>query len=95
MHVPHILLETLIFWHFKHAGYGMGFQRTLNGKKYHLLKVDFLQLFVPKTTVTLTHLSLASFLWDIGKQNSPRCDAAERGVPSVSTLFARRNVIEK
>ena len=24
----------------------------------------------------LTHLSLASLLWDIGKQNSPRCDAA-------------------
>ena len=26
----------------------------------------------------LTHISLASFLWDIGKQNSPRCDALER-----------------
>ena len=26
----------------------------------------------------LTHLSLASLLWDIGKQHSPRCDAAER-----------------
>ena len=25
----------------------------------------------------LTHLSLASLLWDIVKQNSPRCDAAE------------------
>ena len=30
----------------------------------------------------LTHLSLASLLWDIGKQNSPKCDAAKRGVPS-------------
>ena len=29
-----------------------------------------------------THISLVSFLWDIGKQNSPRCDAAIRGVPS-------------
>ena len=27
----------------------------------------------------LTHLSLASLLWDIGKQYSPRCDAAECG----------------
>ena len=31
---------------------------------------------------TLTHLSLAPLLWDKGKQNRPRCDAAERGVPS-------------
>ena len=36
----------------------------------------------------LTHLSLASLLWDIGKHNSPRCDAAERGVPSGAILFA-------
>ena len=39
-------------------------------------------------TVALTHLSLASLLWDISKQNSPRCDAAERGVPSGAILFA-------
>ena len=43
----------------------------------------------------LTHLSLASLLWDIGKQNSPRCDAAERGVPSGAILFAWMNFIEK
>ena len=36
----------------------------------------------------LTHLSLASLLWDISKQNSPRCDAAEHGVPSGAILFA-------
>ena len=42
----------------------------------------------------LTHLSLASFLWDIGKQHSPRCDAAERGVPSGVILFAQRNFIK-
>ena len=36
----------------------------------------------------LTHLSLASLLLDIGKQNSPRCDAAERGVPSGAIMFA-------
>ena len=33
-------------------------------------------------------------LWDIGKQHSPRCDAAERGVPSGAILFAQRNFIE-
>ena len=44
---------------------------------------------------SLTHLSLVSLLWDIGKQNSPRCDAAERGVPSGAILFAYRNFIEK
>ena len=43
----------------------------------------------------LTHLSLASLLWDLGKQNSPRCDATERGVPSGAILFAYRNFIEK
>ena len=37
---------------------------------------------------TSTHLSLASLLWDIGKQNSPRRDAAERGVPSGAIMFA-------
>ena len=45
--------------------------------------------------VTLTHLSLASLLWDIGKQYSPRCDAKERGVPSGAILFAWRNFIQK
>ena len=46
-------------------------------------------------TGALTHLSLASFLWDIGKQNGPRCDAAERGVPSGAILFAYRIFIGK
>ena len=50
---------------------------------------------------TLTHLNMASFLWDIGKQNilckqnSPRCDDAKRGVTSGAILFAQRNFIEK
>ena len=40
------------------------------------------------------HISLANFLWDIDKQNSPRCDAAERGVASEAILFAsKRNFI--
>ena len=38
----------------------------------------------------LTHISLASFLWDIGKQNSPRCDAAKCGIPSEAILFAEK-----
>ena len=45
--------------------------------------------------LALTHLSLASLLWDIGKQYSPRCDAAEHGIPSEAILFAYRNCIEK
>ena len=49
-----------------------------------LFKIDF-----------LTDLSLASFLWDIGKQHSPRCDAADWGVPSGAILFAQRNFNEK
>ena len=36
----------------------------------------------------LTHIGLASLIWDICKQYSPRCDAAERGVPSGAILFA-------
>ena len=42
----------------------------------------------------LTHLSLVSLLWDIGKQNSLRCNAAERGVPSGAILFAKRIFIK-
>ena len=36
----------------------------------------------------LTHISLASFLWDICKQFRPRPDAANCGVCSGSPLFA-------
>ena len=43
----------------------------------------------------LTLISLASFLCDIGKQNSPRWDTAERGVPSGAILFIKRIFIEK
>ena len=28
----------------------------------------------------LTNISLAYFLWDIGKQDSPRCDSAKLGL---------------
>ena len=49
--------------------------------------------------INLTHIrvSLESLLWDIGKQYSPGCDAAERGVPSgaITCMFAYRNFIEK
>ena len=43
----------------------------------------------------LTHISLASLLWDLGKQNSPRRDAAERGVPSGAILFAYKKFHRK
>ena len=41
---------------------------------------DFLAYLVIEKWFSLTHLSLASFLWDMGKQCRPRSDAAERGV---------------
>ena len=43
----------------------------------------------------LTLISLPSFLWDIGKQYSPRCDATECHVPSGAILFAYKIFIEK
>ena len=45
-------------------------------------------------TINLTHISLASFLWDIGKQGRSRPDAAELGVWSGSPLFAYRMVFQ-
>ena len=41
-----------------------------------------------------SHISLVSILWDIGKQYSPRCDAAECGVPFEAILFAERIFIK-
>ena len=38
--------------------------------------------------LTLTRLSVVSFLWDIYKQSSHRCDAAKCGVTSEAILFA-------
>ena len=49
----------------------------------------------PRSAAQLTHVRLESFLWDISKQNSPRCDAAKRGVPSGAILFAHMFFIEK
>ena len=48
---------------------------------YYMQKM--LILLTEKFADALTHLSLASLLLDKGKQNSPRCDAAERGVPPI------------
>ena len=45
-----------------------------------------------KLGVSLTHISLASFLWDTGKQCTNRSDAAESGVLSGSPLFANRTL---
>ena len=58
---------------------------------YALKKTDFLWKFIFNFHQGLTHLSLASLLWDIGKEESPRCDAVERGIPSGAILFAQRN----
>ena len=42
-----------------------------------------------------SHISLGSFLWDKGKQNSPRCDTTKRRVPSGAIRFADMNFIKK
>ena len=47
-----------------------------------------------KIKVTITRISLASFLWDVGKQDSPRCDTTECVVPSGAILFAKRCFIK-
>ena len=45
--------------------------------------------------VTLNPYKPCNLLRDKGKQNSPRCDAAKRGVPSGAILFAYMLFIEK
>ena len=42
----------------------------------------------------LTYISRVSFLWDIGKQYSPRCDAAEHNVPSEAIQMLLKHFIE-
>ena len=46
----------------------------------------------------LTHISLVSFLWDIGKQSKPRSDVAKhdvwRDVWSGFPLFAYRMILQ-
>ena len=54
---------------------------------FNAVKMENFQL---KIVDILTHFSLASLLWVIGKQNSLR-----RGVPSGAILFAWWNFIEK
>ena len=38
----------------------------------------------------LTHISIASYWWELGKQRRPRSDATERGIWSGSQRFANR-----
>ena len=60
-------------------------------------KLNKLIWYVMKTIIVvlisnswMNSFNPGSLLWDIGKQNSARCDAAERGVPSGAILFARK-----
>ena len=63
--------------------------------KYHKTKSgQNLQKFHLHVHAVILHLEYC-ILWDIGKQYSPRCDAAECGVPSGAILFAQRNFVEK
>ena len=52
----------------------------------HQTKND--SIFYFALPLNITHLSLATLLWDVGKQNSPRWDAAFCGVTSGAILFA-------
>ena len=74
--------EGLFFAHYNYLRSYSTLNNHIKSVVYRYLANAFLH------TVSLTHLSLASLLWDIGKQHSPRCDAAERGVPSGAILFA-------
>ena len=56
--------------------------------------VFFKRNFFFNIIFSLAHIGLASILWDLGKQFSPRCDATEHGVPSGAVLFVLRNCIE-
>ena len=56
------------------------FANIIISKNLVLTNIQKLHLF------SLTHISLVSFLWDIGKQYSPKCDTAERGIPSRACL---------
>ena len=60
---------------------------------WHLRKPSWFR--VNGWPINLTHISLPSIVRDIGKQYSPRWDAAECGIPSGATLFDKRNFIEK
>ena len=66
-------------------------------KLWHFLIIAFVYHFIKSVVLVnclLTHISLASFSWDIVKQQSPRYGAGERGVPSRAILFAKSNFIE-
>ena len=52
-------------------------------------------LHVPQHVAVSLSEPLNQMISDIGKQNSPRCDAAFCGVPSGAILFALRTFIEK
>ena len=50
---------------------------------------------IPGWYNSITHISLASHFWDIGKQCRPRSDDAECGIWSGSSLFPNRNIYSK
>ena len=79
-------LFTIYFNNTIHNGRRILFiYKLLSNLMKQIMKQSFIVKVIGKGS--LTHLSLVSLLWDIGKQHSPRCDAAERGVPSGAILF--------
>ena len=67
----------------KHVKFSMIFiavKMTISsGSSFYLLNSERVNPYTCKPDVPL---------WDIYKQNKPRCDAAKRGVPSGAILFA-------
>ena len=95
---------TLLFWASQDLGTkeskrGVNYNiRVMSEKKSSMIALIFEHERFPARVFhnwCLTHISLASHLWEICKQCRPRSDAAERGVWSGSTLFAHRNFYQK
>ena len=78
-----IRIKVFIFWYEMHAAV-TDQDNTVLAMKPREMFLTWFNSYKP-----------ASFLWDIGKQHSLICDAAERGVPSGAILFAQSNFIEK
>ena len=93
---------VILLWHSLNLPYNYSGQSCLPSPHSNAVLLLWVSLFRSRgylhflcLQIILTHISLASFLWDMGKPNSPSCDAAKRGVPSGAILFAYKNVIEK
>ena len=85
--------NILTFWKKKKVGPDPEFVEKVAERQQH---VDFWNIEKWHWNwLVLTHISLASHFWDIGKQCRPRSDTPECGVWSGSSLLANRNIYSK